>query len=121
MLLPILQRAAKNLLCRSGVVVAQEANISAGKDIIGSVPPYDIQTLGKVLHAIRAGTSGDDASVLRDAVLRKPNAKSCKDGPVPDDILSENWRNGGDPYQHLMSRKAYEKQKYRRSLDCREV
>lgn len=30
----------------------------------------------------------------------------------PDEILSEDWRNGGYPYKNLMSRKNYEKQKY---------
>jgi polyphosphate kinase 2 len=30
----------------------------------------------------------------------------------PDEILSEDWRNGGYPYKNLMSRKNYENQKY---------
>lgn len=30
----------------------------------------------------------------------------------PDEILSKNWHQGGYPYEYLMSRKNYEKQKY---------
>lgn len=30
----------------------------------------------------------------------------------PDDVLSDDWRNGGYPYKNLMSRKNYETQKY---------
>lgn len=99
------------------IVAAQQAKISAVKDIIGRVPPHDLQTLGKVLHAILDGTSGDDAAVLRSALLRKPNIKERTSCPVPDDILSEDWRNGGYPYKHLMSRKTYEKQKYRLQVE----
>lgn len=90
---------------------AQEARINAVQDIIGHTPPYDVQTLAEVLSAIMGGTSTDDAEVLRNALLRRPF--EIGEGPVsPDDTLSPHWRDGGYPYENLMSRKNYEKAKY---------
>ncbi len=36
---------------------------------------------------------------------------------VADDLLSENWRKGGYPYANLLSRKSYEKQKYKLQVE----
>jgi len=35
----------------------------------------------------------------------------------PDDVLSELWHQGGYPYEYLMSRKNYEKQKYKLQVE----
>jgi polyphosphate kinase 2 len=35
----------------------------------------------------------------------------------PDEVLSKNWRSGEYPYQNLMSRKNYEKQKYKLQVE----
>ncbi|AQH04456.1 polyphosphate kinase 2 (plasmid) [Burkholderia sp. KK1] len=64
------------------------------------------------------GMSPDEIAVLRahlfdgDTVLR--SASGALD---PDDELSPSWREGGYPYRHLMSRRAYEKQKYRLQVE----
>ena len=98
------------------IQAAQEAKITAVKDIISGVPPHDVNTLAKVLHAVMEGTSSDDAAILRNALLGEPHAQHQPPingvGPAPDDALADNWRSGGYPYRNLMSRKAYEKQKY---------
>ena len=95
---------------------AQQAKITAVQDIIGNSPPYDIQTLAKVLNVIVDGTSTDDAAILRDALLRKPlSPRSSK--TKPDDTLAPNWRGGGYPYKHLMTRKNYEKEKYKLQVE----
>jgi polyphosphate kinase 2 len=44
--------------------------------------------------------------------LMKAEAKLTGNDPHPDDELSVDWRTGGYPYRNLMSRKAYERQKY---------
>ncbi|MEZ6126062.1 MAG: polyphosphate kinase 2 [Planctomycetaceae bacterium] len=95
---------------------AQEAKINAVRDIVTQVPPHDADTLAKVLHAILDGTSADDAAVLRSALIGK-SSDQLKASPLPDDMLSETWRCGGYPYRNLMSRKAYEKQKYRLQVE----
>ncbi|MFY9255925.1 MAG: polyphosphate kinase 2 [Fuerstiella sp.] len=96
---------------------AQEQKINAITDIISGVPPHDINTLAKVLEVVMKGTSPDDAAVLRQALLR-PNRPPVNGlGPASDDVLAKNWRGGAYPYENLMSRKSYEKQKYRLQVE----
>lgn len=99
------------------VSAAQEAKINAVTDVISGVPPHDVHTLAKVLQAILEGTSSDDAVVLRNAMLGRPELPRSSGTPAPDDLLSENWRSGGYPYENLLSRKTYEKQKYRLQVE----
>ena len=96
---------------------AQEAKISAVKDIITGIPPHDADTLAKVLSAILEGTSPDDVEVIKKALskYRLPPIEKSKQNP--DDILSSDWRKGGYPYKNLMSRKRYEKQKYQLQVE----
>ncbi len=98
------------------IAAAQQAKIAAVREIVSSVPPYDVGTLTKVLEAILAGASSDDAVVLRHALQAHDEQKM----PVQmsaDDELSPDWRSGGYPYKSLMSRKNYEKQKYRLQVE----
>lgn len=99
------------------ISAAQEAKIEAVKDIISGVPPYDVQTLAKVFQAVLEGTSSDDASVLRSALLGQGQPPIAGLGTAPDDILANNWKNGAYPYQNLMTRKTYEKQKYQLQVE----
>jgi polyphosphate kinase 2 len=99
------------------VNAAREAKINAVKDIVNSVPPHDIDTLSKVLKAIMDGTSIDDAQVLRAALLDNASLGTIRPSSRPDDTLSAEWRKGGYPYKNLMSRRNYEKQKYRLQVE----
>lgn len=91
---------------------AQQSKITAVKDIIDQTPPHDINTLAKTLEVIIRGASPEDATVLRNALLKKPDRMGTKRRVGPDELLSDDWRDGGYPYRNLMSRKNYEKQKY---------
>lgn len=102
----------KRFVVEESVEAAQQAKINAVKDIVSAVPPHDVETLSKVLSAIMDGTSRDDAAVLRQALLMQPAETSTVTAPQPDDMLAEDWRKGGYPYKHLMSRRNYERQKY---------
>ena len=104
-------RGIEQFVVKEAISSSQTAKVNAVRDIIGKTPPYDVETLAKVLHAIIDGTSTDDAEVLRNALLRQP-FKAKKTGPAPDDTLASNWREGVYPYKHLMTRKNYEKEKY---------
>ncbi len=44
--------------------------------------------------------------------LLKEDIENSQVDKHPDDVLSKNWHQGGYPYEFLMSRKNYEKQKY---------
>ena len=94
------------------VGAAQQSKIAAVRDIIDRTPPHDIQTLAKTLEVIVGGASPEDATILRNALLKKSPSLGTGHRYGPDDQLSDDWRDGGYPYRNLMSRKSYEKQKY---------
>lgn len=109
-------KGIENFVVEESIQAAQEAKVAAVRDIVNSVPPYDINTLTKVLEAIMAGASQDDAAVLRKA-LTSQNSLDVPVSTHPDDELAPGWRNGEYPYQRLMTRKSYEKQKYQLQVE----
>ncbi len=77
---------------------AQEARMAAMRDILSGALPEEAVTLTKSL-----------LTQLRTAVGR-PEVH-------PDDQLSPGWRDGGYPYKNLMSRRTYEREKYRLQVE----
>jgi polyphosphate kinase 2 len=95
---------------------ARVARINAIVDIMRAIPPHDADTLSKVLTAIIGGTSPDDLNLLQTALLEKWSLDDNV-GTESDSLLSADWRDGGYPYRFLMSRRSYEKQKYRLQVE----
>ena len=75
------------------------------------------QSQTHALASILAGQSPADAKTLTQALLEQQQARAREAEPNPDDELSDDWRTGGYPYQNLLSRKSYEKQKYRLQVE----
>ena len=98
------------------VDAARESKLTAVRDILDRIPTDDRATLMATLDALLAGASPDDAGALREALLAQRAAAA---GVVrsPDDELASDWREGGYPYKNLLSRKNYEKQKYRLQVE----
>ena len=69
----------------------------------------------KQLQALIAGASPDEVEVLRKALFARQTPDPA--GLDPDAELSPGWREGGYPYKNLLSRKSYEKQKYRLQVE----
>ena len=68
---------------------------------------------GEIISSIRAlleGASPDERKALK-KLLWAPTEDGAGETD-PDRELSKRWREGAYPYKNLMSRKAYEKQKY---------
>ena len=63
------------------------------------------------LKTLMQGASPDERKALR-KLLRTDRAEQDPNRIDPDMELSPNWRTGAYPYRNLMSRKAYERQKY---------
>ncbi|MFN8442548.1 MAG: polyphosphate kinase 2 [Caldilineaceae bacterium] len=96
------------------VDAAQESKVTAITDIIQSAQAEQQGELVRQIDAILDGASQDDLLALKEILLRRAPEKM----PVnPDDELSDDWRKGGYPYKNLMSRKNYEKQKYRLQVE----
>ena len=97
---------------------AQQATSEAIKDILVRIPPGDTDTQLRTLETFMAGLSTDDALALRNALLSQENALPFNKQPVhPDDELAKDWRHGGYPYKNLMSRRNYEREKYRLQVE----
>jgi len=99
------------------VDAAQEAKTVAVEDIVQAAMQHDIGSIAKTLEAVMAGASPDDAAMLRRVLTTPETLPGVKRKLTPDDELAENWRLGGYPYKNLMSRKNYEKQKYRLQVE----
>ncbi|MEZ4552601.1 MAG: polyphosphate kinase 2 [Dehalococcoidia bacterium] len=104
--------AVESAAVNERVDAVQQAQIAAVEDILGVARLSD-PDLARRFEAVLAGASPDDLRVLRDALLDQ-------DAPLPvsaDDELATDWREGAYPYRNLMSRRNYEKQKYRLQVE----
>jgi polyphosphate kinase len=66
------------------------------------------------LQAIQAtleGASSDDLAAM-EAALQQARRGTRPKADNPDELLADDWRDGGYPYRHLMRRSSYEDQKY---------
>ncbi len=93
---------------------AQARKLEALKDIVGKKGAGD---LANSVRAVVAGAAPDDAAALRKALLKELQLAARQDVVDPDEELAPGWRKGGYPYKNLMSRRAYEKQKYRLQVE----
>ena len=66
------------------------------------------------LKSLIDGAAPDEVKALRRLLFEKPPAA---DGVDPDLVLNPGWREGGYPYRNLMSRRRYERQKYRLQVE----
>jgi polyphosphate kinase 2 len=97
------------------ITAAQDSKVVAVSDILNHEAGRSADEKLHTLEAILSGASPDDIHMLRRALMRADTAKGT--GTHPDDELASDWRQGGYPYRNLMSRKAYEKEKYRLQVE----
>ena len=69
------------------------------------------------LEDILAGRSPVDAAQLMRTVLKEQETLARGLPSSADEELAEDWRTGGYPYKNLLSRKNYERQKYRLQVE----
>ena len=113
------QKGIENFEIRQAMDAAHDAKVEAMTDIL-QAQSHDISSAVSTLEAILDGASPDDVELLRAAFLRKTKGRMDEAGKLlvrHDDQLSDDWRTGGYPYKNLMSRKNYEKQKYRLQVE----
>ncbi|HET9694419.1 MAG TPA: polyphosphate kinase 2 [Steroidobacteraceae bacterium] len=99
------------------VDAAQEHKAYALGDILQRSLAQSKGAATESLEAILAGASHDDVEALRKVLLRAGDAARIARFQQEDSQLAEGWREGGYPYQNLMSRKTYERQKYRLQVE----
>jgi polyphosphate kinase len=105
-------QAIENFEVAESIAAAQNSELEAVRSIVTSAPPHDVASVARSLQAIMEGVSPDDAAILREVLLHGSHATSDRRRTHADAALAADWREGGYPYENLLSRKAYEKQKF---------
>jgi polyphosphate kinase 2 len=96
---PILEgRALENFAIEQASAAADEVKMSAIRDLLEGTAPTD---------AIR---------ILR-STLNQQQGLSKLERRTADRELADNWQEGGYPYKNLLSRKSYERQKFRLQVE----
>jgi polyphosphate kinase 2 len=97
---------------------AQSLMADSMQDIMLSEAAHGGDALFSSVKTILDGLSPDDAARFRSLVLEgDPNLRSGVATRHPDEELSLGWRKGEYPYRNKMSRRNYEKQKYRLQVE----
>ncbi|MCY1218469.1 polyphosphate kinase 2 [compost metagenome] len=102
----------------SGAVdAAVQVAASSMQDILASRAGQGASMLD-AMRTLLDGLAPDEAAQLRSLILEgDPGAWQAGRQRHPDDELAAGWRDGAYPYQNLMSRRNYEKQKYRLQVE----
>jgi len=102
---------------REAVSAAQTAQVEALRAIVSQAKPQAVPELSQALEAILTGASPEDAAALRQVLSAHGDMATAKLPVSPDDELADDWRDGGYPYKNLMSRKNYEREKFRLQVE----
>jgi polyphosphate kinase 2 len=94
------------------VDAAVESKAHAVRDILARAAGGDSRGLPESFEAILAGASPDDVLALRSLLEESDEEARKVRRDQADGELAHDWRNGGYPYRHLMSRRSYERRKY---------
>jgi polyphosphate kinase 2 len=110
-------KAIEGFVVSEAIESAQMAKIAAAQDIVQHASSGDMPALAGSLAAIMEGASPDDAGALRAALIEGLDTADARLPRSPDDELAPGWREGAYPYKNLMTRRRYEKQKYKLQVE----
>jgi len=105
-------RGIEDFSVSEAVAAATESKAHAVRDILARAAQGDPRGLVDSFDAILAGAAPDDIVALRNLLSQREDAARKVQRDQADGELAEDWRDGGYPYKHLMSRRSYERKKY---------
>jgi polyphosphate kinase 2 len=105
-------RGIEEFSVSEAVDAATESKAYAVQDILARAAKGDPRGLIDSFDAILAGASPDDVIALRNLLSQREEAARKVNRDKADGELADDWRQGGYPYKHLMSRRSYERRKY---------
>ena len=85
----------------------------AVNEAVDSASAQEVVAISEMLK----GESPRDREALMQEILRQARAPTTRGKLDSDQVLSEDWRKGGYPYKNLLSRRTYERQKYRLQVE----
>ena len=105
-------QAIADFTVSEAVAAATESKAHAVRDILSRAAHGDPAGLIGAFEAILTGASPDDVLALKNLLVQHEEAALNVKREKADGELAEDWREGGYPYKHLMSRRSYERRKY---------
>ncbi|MGB4861837.1 MAG: polyphosphate kinase 2 [Tepidiformaceae bacterium] len=91
---------------------ARLALVNAVRDVLSQADTRDMSAVAEWLQAVIGGTSRDDVAELGRLLMEQDEPFYGTPPIHPEDVLVLNRLPGEYPYENLMGRKAYERQKY---------
>jgi polyphosphate kinase len=95
--------------------IASQVKIEA--NVVGQAVDAAQQARLAAMRDIVSGTTLEESQRLLRNLLREQKLALDKSGTNPDQELAADWRKGGYPYKNLMTRRNYERQKYRLQVE----
>jgi polyphosphate kinase 2 len=105
-------RGIEDFTVHEAVDSAVESKAHAVRDILARAAGGDSGGLAESFEAILSGASPDDVLALRSLLEQRDDEARKVRRDHADGELAHDWRAGGYPYKHLMSRRSYERRKY---------
>src|SRR5690606_32767108 len=103
---------------KEAVAGRQVAQLAAVNDILAHPERSKVQKAVS-LRAILEGASPDDVKAIRRLLEGEVHTSPRTDTTAidPNEQLATDWRSGAYPYKNLLSRHAYEAEKYRLQVE----
>jgi len=99
------------------IIAANESKAAAVEDILGRLARDKSPNLIEAFESILSGASPDDVVALKDLLTKHERAAKGSQRDRSDVELADDWRDGGYPYRNLMSRRNYEREKYKLQVE----
>ena len=119
--------ATKNPASRTSKNAARRASSGDIAPVLEqtAIEAYAIEEASAAADEVKAGAIGDllegtnpaDAVRILESALRQQRGLANLARRQADRELADNWQEGGYPYKNLLSRKNYERQKYRLQVE----
>jgi len=99
------------------ILAANEAKAMAVEDILRQLSREKSGNVVEAFEAILSGASPDDVLALKALLTKHERAARGTRRDRADVELANDWRDGGYPYKNLMSRRNYEREKYKLQVE----
>ena len=96
---------------------AVNTTLHAVRDVLAHAPANHLEEVARWIDSILVGSSNDDAAQLARSITGHDSLVFSEMPNADDNELTDEWRTGGYPYRNLMSRKAYEREKYQLQVE----
>ena len=108
-------KAIESYVVERATVSARDKQLAAARRLVQDEKAGTVAERAHGLRAILEGASPDDRKALRKALnaLDAPEIEKIN----PDEVLADDWRDGGYPYKNLLRRSTYEKQKFKLQVE----